>query len=30
MATEGIKERYPQKVCNEAMRYAEYKDLKPI
>ena len=27
MATEGISERYPKKVCNEAMRYAEYKDV---
>lgn len=27
MANERIKERYPQKVCNEAMRYAEYKDV---
>ena len=26
-ATEGIMERYPKKVCNEAMRYAEYKDV---
>ena len=27
MATEGIRERHPKKVCNEAMRYAEYKDV---
>ena len=27
MAIEGIRERYPKKVCNEVMRYAEYKDV---
>ena len=27
LATESIRERYLKKVCNEAMRYAEYKDV---
>ena len=27
LATEDIRERYPKKVRNEAMRYAEYKDV---